>query len=60
MHLRPLLSDLHPEVIARYYGCGTPLPHIYQTLLAKHDFVMLVGADLPQMTATDLLGHLTG
>lgn len=26
MHLRPLLSDLHPEVVARYYGCGTPLP----------------------------------
>ncbi|TXK92826.1 methyltransferase type 11, partial [Methylococcaceae bacterium CS4] len=26
MHLRSLLSDLHPEVVARYYGCGTPLP----------------------------------
>jgi len=26
VHLRPLLSDLHPEVVARYYGCGTPLP----------------------------------
>ncbi|MBT3812121.1 MAG: methyltransferase domain-containing protein [Gammaproteobacteria bacterium] len=25
-HLRPLLSDLHPEVVERYYGCGTPLP----------------------------------
>lgn len=25
-YLRPLLTDLHPEVIARYYGCGTPLP----------------------------------
>ncbi len=25
-YLRPLLSDLHPEVVARYYGCGTPLP----------------------------------
>lgn len=25
-HLRPLLSDLHPEVVARYYGCGTPFP----------------------------------
>ncbi len=26
VHLRPLLKDLHPEVVARYYGCGTPLP----------------------------------
>jgi len=26
LHLRPLLSDIHPEVVARYYGCGTPLP----------------------------------
>lgn len=26
MHLRPLLADLHPEVVARYYGCGTPVP----------------------------------
>ncbi len=26
LYLRPLLADLHPEVIARYYGCGTPLP----------------------------------
>lgn len=25
-YLRPLLSDLHPQVVARYYGCGTPLP----------------------------------
>ncbi len=26
LYLRPLLADLHPEVVARYYGCGTPLP----------------------------------
>lgn len=26
VHLRSLLADLHPEVVARYYGCGTPLP----------------------------------
>jgi len=25
-HLRPFLSDLHPEVVARFYGCGSPLP----------------------------------
>jgi arsenite methyltransferase len=24
--LRPLLADLHPEVVARFYGCGSPLP----------------------------------
>lgn len=26
MHLRPLLADIHPEVSARFYGCGSPLP----------------------------------
>lgn len=26
VYLRSLLKDLHPEVVARYYGCGTPLP----------------------------------
>ena len=25
-HLRPLLADVHPEVLARFYGCGLPLP----------------------------------
>lgn len=25
-HLRPFLSDLHPEVVSRFYGCGSPLP----------------------------------
>lgn len=25
-YLRPLLADLHPEVISRFYGCGSPLP----------------------------------
>ncbi|NOQ16024.1 MAG: methyltransferase domain-containing protein [Methyloprofundus sp.] len=29
-HLRPLLADLHPEVVARYYGCGTPLPAVLE------------------------------
>lgn len=24
--LRTLISDLHPEVVARFYGCGSPLP----------------------------------
>lgn len=36
-------------------GLGERMAHIYQTLLAKHDFVMLVGADIPQMTARELL-----
>ena len=26
LHLRPLLTDLHPEVVSRFYGCGSPLP----------------------------------
>jgi len=25
-HLRILLADIHPEVSARFYGCGSPLP----------------------------------
>jgi len=25
-HLRLLLADVHPEVSARFYGCGSPLP----------------------------------
>ncbi|MGR8980618.1 MAG: methyltransferase domain-containing protein [Gammaproteobacteria bacterium] len=25
-YLRPYLNDLHPEVISRFYGCGSPLP----------------------------------
>ncbi|MCF6204695.1 MAG: methyltransferase domain-containing protein [Methylococcaceae bacterium] len=26
MYLRRLLADIHPEVVERYYGCGSPLP----------------------------------
>jgi len=36
-------------------GLGERMAHIYQTLLLKHDFVILVGADIPQMTARELL-----
>jgi arsenite methyltransferase len=25
-HLRPLLAALHPEIVERFYGCGSPLP----------------------------------
>lgn len=35
-------------------GLGERMAHIYQALLKKHDFVMLVGADIPQMTSVDL------
>jgi len=34
---------------------GERMAHIYQTLLNQHDFVILVGADIPQMTAVELL-----
>ncbi|MCK5829137.1 MAG: TIGR04282 family arsenosugar biosynthesis glycosyltransferase [Methylococcales bacterium] len=36
-------------------GLGERMAHIYQTLLVKHDFVILVGADIPQMTTEELL-----
>jgi arsenite methyltransferase len=29
-HLRPYLADVHPEVVARFYGCGSPLPPVLQ------------------------------
>jgi len=29
-HLKPLLSNLHPEVLARFYGCGSPLPPVLE------------------------------
>ncbi len=40
-------------------GLGERMAHIYQTLLAKHDFVILVGADIPQMTVKELLSAST-
>jgi rSAM/selenodomain-associated transferase 1 len=40
-------------------GLGERMAYIYQSLLAKHDFVILVGADIPQMTATELLKAAT-
>ncbi|MCH9697410.1 MAG: methyltransferase domain-containing protein [Gammaproteobacteria bacterium] len=30
VHLRPLLTDIHPEVSERFYGCGSPLPSVLQ------------------------------
>ena len=26
LYLRKILADVHPEVVERYYGCGSPLP----------------------------------
>lgn len=40
-------------------GLGERMAHIYQTLLNQHDFVILVGADIPQMTAVELLKATT-
>lgn len=31
-HLRRLLADVHPEVKARFYGCGSPLPEALEGL----------------------------
>lgn len=36
-------------------GLGERMAHIYQVLLHDHDFVLLVGADIPQMTAAQLM-----
>ncbi len=35
-------------------GLGERMAHVYRTLLQSHDFVMLVGADIPQMTSAEL------
>ncbi len=40
-------------------GLGERMAHIYQTLSAEHDFVMLVGADIPQMTSDELFNAVT-
>lgn len=34
-------------------GLGERMAQVYQTLLDKHDFVILVGADIPQMTPAE-------
>lgn len=35
-------------------GLGERMRHVYEHLIQNHDFVMLVGADIPQMTVADL------
>ncbi len=34
-------------------GLGQRMAHVYHSLLEKHDFVILVGADIPQMTLSE-------
>jgi len=36
-------------------GLGERMAHIYHSLLSKYDFVILIGADIPQMSSADLL-----
>lgn len=36
-------------------GLGERMRHVYQSLLSQHDFVILIGADIPQMTAQQLM-----
>lgn len=52
--IHPYWKDL-PCVWQGEGGLGERMTHIYQTLLAQHDFVILVGADIPQMTTEELL-----
>jgi len=26
-YLKPIASQIHPEVLSRFYGCGSPIPH---------------------------------
>ncbi|GAB4255220.1 MAG: TIGR04282 family arsenosugar biosynthesis glycosyltransferase [Methylomicrobium sp.] len=35
-------------------GLGERMRRVYETLLENHEFVILVGADIPQMTVTEL------
>jgi rSAM/selenodomain-associated transferase 1 len=43
-----------PRVWQGTGGLGKRMAHVYQTLLSEHDFVILVGADIPQMTTAEL------
>lgn len=43
-----------PRVWQGKGGLGERMAHVYKTLLSKHEFVILVGADIPQMTTAEL------
>lgn len=32
VHLRKILSEIHPEVLEKFYGCGSPIPHALEGL----------------------------
>ncbi len=40
-------------------GLGGRMAHVYHKLLENHDFVILVGADIPQMTVAELQKAIT-
>ncbi len=29
-HLKPILSQIHPEVLEKFYGCGSPIPAVLE------------------------------
>ncbi|MBI4239166.1 MAG: methyltransferase domain-containing protein [Deltaproteobacteria bacterium] len=29
-HLKPILSQIHPEVLGKFYGCGSPIPAVLE------------------------------
>lgn len=31
-YLRPILNDIHAEILDRFYGCGSPIPHALEGL----------------------------
>ncbi len=48
-----------PCVWQKEGGLGERMAYVYQELLSKHDFVILVGADIPQMTVRELQKGVT-
>jgi len=53
-HLKPIFSAIHPEILGRFYGCGSPLP------LALEDCTVLdlgCGTGRDCYTASKLVGE---
>jgi rSAM/selenodomain-associated transferase 1 len=48
-----------PCVWQKEGGLGERMAHVYQALLVKHKFVILVGADIPQITVAELQKAIT-
>jgi SAM-dependent methyltransferase len=53
-HIRKLLANLHPETIAKYYGCGLCLPHYDLTGMRVLDLGCGAGRDV--YLASQLVG----